>query len=321
MHELLREWPAHPPTGRIYGHIEKSEAPEELGRVFEGPVPDEEAEDIPEEGDTPPEVEEPDEDYDFSDDADMVPFPLEDQSKLSRSMRMIGVVDLSSRVLRDSDQLANLDLKSTVFREILAAWGATLDALEGEQIFEEPARAIVEGVAADGRLKVEKQDEMVARIAMFIPTFVIFSGVAQCLSSRKLLLTYEDAVQDPAVAENPYCLPIAAMFAFDVQERGWAKNLPRLVETHGERWVVSEFIGMLATIAFRQQELTTYDEADLKKFLRERALRRYTFKSDADRRDRIARYEQSIVRERALNRRRRFAAGTTVANKVLEGPN
>ncbi|MFE4834518.1 SIR2 family protein [Arthrobacter sp. NPDC056691] len=318
--QLLTDWPAEAPTGHIFGQVEKSAAPEELGRLFEGPVP---SEDVEEESGTPGNTSVEDvaeDDYDYSDDTDMVPFPLEDPSKLSRSQRMVGVVDLASRVLRDSDQMPNLALKSAVLKQVFRAWGATLDALEGDAIFEEPARAIVDGVVAEGNIKPEKTDDMVARIAMFIPSFVIFSGVSACLSSRKLLVTYENVVQDEEFSMDEYGLPMAAMFAFDVQERGWAKYLPELVRLHGDRWIVSEFIGMLATVAFRQQELTPYDENDLKKFLRERTLRRYTFDSDGDRTRRIAKYEQDLVRDRALHRRQRLAPGTTTAEKVLEGP-
>ena len=318
--KLLTDWPPQPPAGHIFGQVEKSMAPDELGRLFEGPVPAEDMDEDPKESEDSVSEDLVETDYDYSDDTDMVPFPLEDQSKLSRSQRMAGVVDLASRVLRDSDQMPNLRLKGEVMRQVLKAWGATLDALEGEAVFDEPARAIVDGVAAEGHLKPEKIDDMVARIAMFIPTFVIFQGVSACLSSRKLLVTYEEVVQDDDFKGDDYGLAMAAMFAFDVQERGWAKYLPELVERHGDRWIVSEFVGMLATIAFRQQELTPYDEKDLKKFLRERALRRYTFESDAERTRLIAKYEQDLVRDRALNRRERFAAGTTTAQKVLEGP-
>lgn len=318
--QLLNDWPAQAPAGHIFGQVEKTAAPDELGRLFEGPVPPEGVEEDTDTRENTNVDETTEDDYDYSDDTDMVPFPLEDQSKLSRSQRMIGVVDLASRVLRDSDQMPNLRLKGDVLKQVFRAWGATLDALEADAIFEEPARAIVDGVVAEGNIKPEKTDDMVARIAMFIPSFVVFSGVSACLSSRKLLVTYDEVVQDAGFKLDEYGLSMAAMFAFDVQERGWAKYLPELVELHGDRWVVSEFIGMLATIAFKQQELTPYDESDIKKFLRERTLRRYTFASDADRAVRIAKYEQDLVRDRALRRRQRLAPGMSIAEKVLEGP-
>lgn len=318
--QLLAEWPIEAPSGHIFGEIEKSVAPEELGRLFEDPVHADEPQEQIDEFTEAVTDDVPEEEYDYSDDTDTVPFPLEDQSKLSRSLRMAGAVDLASRVLRDSDQMPNLKLKSAVLKEVFKLWGATLDAIESEAIFEDSARTMVDGIAAEGHIKPEKVDDLTARIAMFIPSFLVFSGVATCLSSRKLLVTYEEVVQDPDFKNSDYGLTMAAMFAFDVQEKGWAKYLPDLIASHGGRWIVSEFIGMLAMIAFKQQELTPYDEQDLKKFLRERALRRYIFDSDAERARRIAKYEQDLVRDRALHRRQRFTLGTTVAGKVLEGP-
>jgi hypothetical protein len=315
---LLKDLPAAPLGGRIFGKIEQTQAPEELGGLFQGPVPDEDG-DSPESGDRYPNAGEAIEEYDYSDDADMVPFPLEDLSKLSPTVRRIRAVDLASRVLRDSDQLANLDLKLSVFKLVLLHWGLALDSMEKDAVFEEPARSLVESLVEKGDIKREKAEEMTSRMAIFIPTFVIFSGLSACLTSRKLLLLHEDLIKDDAFRRSDHGMTMAAMFAFDIQDKNWTKMLPDLITEHGHRWIVSEFLGMLATITFRTSELSSYDEGNLRTFLKGRVAKRYTFDSEQDKKTRVAKYEQDLTRDRVLHRKRRLPQGSSVMESLTSG--
>ena len=316
---LLQALPTSAPFGRIFGKFEQTQAPEDLGGLFQGPVPDEDIDDTDEADPIVGSDTEAIEEYDYSDDADMVPFPLEDLSKLSPTLRRIRAVDLASRVLRDSDQLANLDLKLRVLKQVLLHWGVSLDSLEKDGVFEEPARSMVDSLVEQGDVREHKAEEMTSRIAMFIPSFVIFSGLSACLTSRKLLLLHDDLINDEAFRQDDYGMAMAAMFAFDIQEKNWTKMLPDLIATHGHRWIVSEFLGMLATITFRTSELTSYDEENLKLFLRERVAKRYTFDSEQDKKTRIAKYEQDLTRDRVLNRKRRLPQGSSVMESLTSG--
>lgn len=301
-----------PPAGRIFGRLTPTSAPDNLGKLFDSSEVDEDPEPapVPEEPktDSSPDYEE----YDYSPDVDRVPFPLEDTGKMSPTVRRVRLTDLASRVLRDSDQLPNLDLKLRVLKKILREWGAAVDALEHERVFEEPARKLAEALVEDGKLRSEDLAEYSDKFSMFMTAFVIFANISESLSSRKLLVLQEKLATDQEFRRDDYGSSIAAMFAFDVQETGWTAILPALIEEHGNRWIVSEFLAMLATITFRWSHLSVEDENNLKNFLRERASLRYTFESESVRKMRLARYEQDIVRDRKLHARSMLPAGSSV---------
>ena len=314
--ELLNKTPINPPSGRLYARVERKPAPENIGNLLQGPPPEDDqghrdASAI-DTGNDSAEIDE----YDYSDDADMVPFPLEDQSKLPPTIRRIRAVDLASRVLRDSDALANLELKFRLLKRVLREWGAAADALEYEKVFDEPSRMLVDTLVESGDLKAERADEMASRFSMLMGAFVIFAGVSASLSSRKLLLLQEKLAEDAEFCSDEYGSVVAAMFAFDVQESGWTSILPALAKLHGDRWIVAEFIGMLASVTYRMSELSSGDEANLKTFLLARAERRYTFSSEQHRKSRIAQYEQDLVRDRLFHSRKRLPAGSSVMDGI-----
>ncbi|WP_181578445.1 SIR2 family protein [Arthrobacter sp. AQ5-05] len=295
-----------------FGIMEKREVPEHLS-------PSQENSEVPTETDAPSsgttssahDDEQKEGDYDISNDADTVPFQLEDTSNLSPATQLSWSVDLVSRVLRDSDQLTDADLKNRVFADVLTCWGALIARWEEEEVFVEATRRIAKAMVEAGDLPEEKEEEVATHMALLLPAFTVVSGIGARLASRKLLVPYDNLLQNTEFMAGVYGPPMAACFAMNVGDSDWASRLPDLVKTHGNRWIVSDFLFGVMSLLYRLQDLHYRDEENILQFLVNRQAERHKFKSEQHKSVSLADYKQRMRKDRTLNTRRRLPRGTS----------
>lgn len=291
---LSEKWPTAPPSGPAYAEVTSREAPT-IASSQPMNAPSSLA---------APEVEE--EAYDISDDSDHIPFPLDDPSTWSVIQQLLWALDLASRVVRDSDQLADLELKDSLFKTVLNRWGYLLDLVSAEGAFDEVVEQILEVVELDPDLSKDDLESLRERVRITMPAFMVLAGISTTLSSRKLFLTLKRAIaerQERSDFDGCYEDVAAAMFAIDLNEPGWAEGLPVLADSYSRTWVVSEFIYPLVRLSYRLERLSAEDVASIERFLRTYLGKRFTFTSDRHKKDWVDQRMQSISHERlqALN--------------------
>lgn len=320
MSGLLDDWQSHLATGRAFSKLKQQAAPqleqsdESVGVPADNQVEPEETIADEESG----ELESDDDaEYDLSDDTDMVPFPLTDQTNLSPATRLVNAVDLVSRVVRDSDELQDRELKVRVLGKTLIAWGALVDVLETEEVFKPAVNMIVDQVFEEGSLDIERADRLRNRMNLFLPSFYVLAGMNTTLASRKLLITFESLMREDSFRTQDFGPVAAAMFAFLLPDRGWSAHLPQLAETHGDRWIVTGMLGSLARAAYADQMLPAEDERRLMEFLRACELKRWSFESKLQKDRHMANFQQQLDKNRNLNRTRMLESGKTSAGEMV----
>jgi hypothetical protein len=316
---LLDGWNQYEPQGRIFGDIEVSEYSEldskrdefdlDEGRpAQEGEVGKQES---PPSSRAVP--------YDTSDDSDTAPFPLEDLTDLSDASLLSRQLTLASRVLRDSDELADRELKTSALFQVLRSWAVLIELFELEGQFGSVVELIVEN---DTRLKSmpeEKKQDIVGRANLLLPSIFAMGGMNASLASRKLLLTLDAVMARDDFYDSPFAPVGAAIYAILVHEEDWSAGLEKLLEEYGEKWIVSGFVSLMTQLAHKSETMSDSEERQVREFIIGAETRKRSFKSDAQRKGYISSLSQRIERTRALNRRERLNLGVSGAGQMVEG--
>lgn len=308
MKQVLDEWAPLESNGRFYGSVR-------LREVADEPDHDDEhnhqgnttSEILPDRGSEATDTTEPDqdesspsdEDYDESSDADRIPFPLDDPSTWPAPTRLAAGLELASRVLRDSDDLANLEIKSDVFRLVLSRWGYLAELYEQEHVFDDVASQITELLIREDALEEELRDRFQEDFALYLSGFSIYRFVISTLASRKLIRTYERVRDEPGVRDDPYSAFTLALFAMNVRSSGWTDELLALADKHGTRWSTISLVRGIARLAWRRDTLTLLDASNLRDFIKRGYASRHTFANDRIRKIKLKRLDQELAQERA----------------------
>lgn len=308
MLELLDEWSIVNPESTVFLPFLATVAPKELG-----PYPNDDDDD--DEG-SDAEVEVAPLAYDDSPDDDVVPFPLEDQKMLPEWLQKTNLIDLVSRVLRDSDQVRDSELKDEILERVLRFWGHLLDSFAVEEIFDEAANIVASRLSEGDEESGRKEEHLAAQLRLLVPTYIVVAGINVCLSSNKLLTNLRRVSKKEEVVSDPLASTMAMILSFSLAADGWTSLLPDLLKNHGDRWIVGILIRAFAENAYLGQHLETKDEVELLRFLRETTDRKHSFSSDEVRLRELSNYEQKMERERLLNTHKRLGDGSSTVSLI-----
>ncbi|MCO4251218.1 SIR2 family NAD-dependent protein deacylase [Pseudarthrobacter raffinosi] len=320
MLELLDDWDNYEASGRIFGDIEVAEYKEGSEKQDEFDLDEgRPAEKEKEVGSTKHDAASKVTPYDTSDDADMVPFPVDDLSNLSESALLARRIDLASRVLRDSDDLADKELKSKALQKVLHSWSVLIELVEQEADFAALLHMIIENDETLKNMSEEKKEEAAQRANLLLPTFYVMAAMNSCLTSRKLLITHDNLVAEEGFADQVFAPVGAALFALLMHEENWSTGLQSLLEKNGSRWIVSGFIALMAQMIHKTETMPKDDEQRVKEFIIGSEVRKRTFNSVAQKKTYIANLGQRLDRTRKLNRRERLELGESAASNIVAG--
>lgn len=294
------EWPIEAPKSRAYQPVDERPMPAvPVGETEDKPLP-------------PPPAPPEEDDYDLGDDTDLVPFPLDDPSTWSATQKLMGSLELASKVVRDSDTLANLELKSDLFISVLERWGFLLDQLVVEETFSETVDRMIDELTAIENWNEKEAAKQSDLFTLTLPAFVVFSSISSNLTSRKLSRAYDRAIDSERLGQSVFASSMAALFAFDVGAPGWAQSFARLLESHGPLWITADFLYILARLALMYQSLAPADVETLITFVKEHGLRTIAFPNDKEKKAWLARAEQKLRKQRSLNSREQVEGGSRV---------
>ena len=310
MKEILEGWTPEQVTGRFYGPVRThavADAPEsaddsemdELGESFvsDSPIEEHVAESQTSEvavvGNEP--------EYDESSDADRIPFPLDDPSTWPAHTRLSAGLELSSRVLRDSDDLSNLEMKSDVFRLVISRWGYLAQTLEKAGVFNQVSAEIIDLLIRGELVKPEDREWFEEHFSMSLMGFTILRSLISTLASRKLIRTYERVRDEPGIRDDPHSALMLTIFAISVRGAGWTQELLALSKKHPDRWSTVQFVRMLAMMAWEDERLSKQDEEDVRAFLKAGYSQLYRFPNERTKRINIKNYDNRLTKQRLVS--------------------
>lgn len=305
MQKLVEGWSEIAPSGSAYRQLEKSDAPSET-ELFESDEAGE-RESRSESGDLgEDESEDVDDDYasigHYKQKGIQAPFPLTLDEDLPTVLRYSIALDLASTVLRDSDRVSDLQLKSSLLKRVLFGWGSLVDHFSGDEIFRDSFHQAAEAAASAMNLEGEVREKYVEEITEVLPPVFVLSGVSSTLSSRKLLKILVAAVNDEGVRSDVRSATASAMMLYDLREEGWAGHMVTVLSPHKDTWIVASFMRRLAAGAFMQDSIAPLDEADLLAFVADLQSREYRWNSEIDRKAHVAKVQQRLRTKKTLER-------------------
>lgn len=241
-------------------------------------------------------------------DIDREPFPEISVADTPYVQRLGMALESASAILRDSDEVEDLNVKQKLLRAVLYGWGECIAHISEDHDFQDLRHVIVEDLRATHPDFAEHND-FLNELFDVIPCAVVAGGIERNLASRKLLRTLDEIVS----GENETSLDTgeaasAAMLLFFIQEPGWIRRAADLGAQQRKSWIFVRFLPFLyATVLVREGSKGLNPE--LVDEIAERILHRYNYKSRQEKviaKDRI----KSLVRQ-MVGEQRALASGSS----------
>ncbi len=242
--------------------------------------------------------------YDDSPDEDSPAFLAAHLEELSSARIAMLVVDLASRVLRDSDEVKDQTLKSRVLKKVLLAWVAFTDLYELEVAqYEEIDEVAIE---IFGDPDTETSDEDRARLKAFLvrvmSVILTHSGIEYCLSGPTLtsrLLAHP--IETDELANEVAVLRLVALLGSGGHE--WVDALGGLPEPAIKSFFCASVLASRVRYAFiTDDSLSDAQRDEVRAFLRRVIDARYNFRDVGHRNSVLNDFENQLRQERLAQR-------------------
>jgi hypothetical protein len=201
-------------------------------------------------------------DFELLDDTDQPPFPTADERNVPRGLLLMRTLDLVSSVLRDSDQIEDLDLKAASLATVLHHWGVAMNELWEDGSFKRAIHSLADAVFTSEHgeeLSEAAQEEFLkAMIAA-----ITLSGIATTLASRKLIGILDRAQAAHRLKDSEQSTVAAAFFVFVLHQRGWPEHVRELLGEHRNIWVLRAFFSQVLENTYLRGHVETEDEKGL----------------------------------------------------------
>lgn len=153
---------------------------------------------------------------------DWVPFPLSPVEDMPPLVRLMRTLTLASNILRDSEEVRDLELKRQVLGRLLKLWGVMVDAFASEPGFSEFLQSTARTLARESGLTEQQEDRLVKYLTDLGPLLTSMSGMTLTLSSRKLALTLTRVLDDPEMTQDFATVIMGALLCYDIHHKGWS---------------------------------------------------------------------------------------------------
>lgn len=243
--------------------------------------------------------------YDDTPDIDSPAFLTAHLDELSAARVAMLVVDLASRVLRDSDEVPNQALKERVLQKLLRAWVAFADIYEVELAESDSLGEVARSVlTANGE---EPSDSDVERFTDFMikvmPVVVADSGISYCLASPTLVTRLVDAKFAEADGFEVGLVRTLALIRSGGHQ--WVGSLGTLSEEAVRSFFCATFLAALVRYEYLTDvSLSDADRATIRAFLRRVIVARYSFRDLDHRQNSMNEFEAKLARDLLLRRAR-----------------
>jgi len=244
--------------------------------------------------------------YDDSDDSDTPAFLVARIEDLSQSRVAMLVVDLASRVLRDSDEVRDQGMKDRILRKLLVAWVGFTDLHETEisslPDLDDIISSLLDEEDARTPEDIEKLKHFLTRM---IPTVITASGVRYCLSGPSLVTRLVEV--DMTQEENgSYGSMIRTLALYGTKSRRWIETLKLIDDDAVKTFFSASFLASIARYAYiTDKSLEKEERVEIRNFLRRVISARYKFDGVKHRSDVLSKFETKLNRDRLEKGRRK----------------
>lgn len=237
--------------------------------------------------------------YDDSDDSDAPAFLTTRIEELSEARVAMLVVDLASRVLRDSDEIRNQTYKALILEKVLAAWVQFTDLYEAE-ISESPDVAEVLRAFFPGEHSADELEEFRQLLVRLYPSIVAASGIRYCLSGPALVKRLSEIeLETPELGSFSALMRTTALYFSGGTE--WVDSLRKIDDLAVRTFYSASFLASLARYAYVVDDRLADDQrARIRDFLRRVVAARYRF-DDPEHKNRALNTFEDKLRKSALN--------------------
>lgn len=238
--------------------------------------------------------------YDDSDDSDTPAFLTARIEDLSEARVAMLVVDLASRVLRDSDEVRDQKLKSRILAKLLVAWAAFTDLYEVELAALPDLDDIIATIMSESDQDSNDPDEaerMKHFVVRLYPSLVTSGGIRYCLSGPTLVSRLIDVKPEGENANLAFMMRTMALYG--TQGNRWIETLRDIDDDAVKTFFGASFLATLARFAYvSDPSLTEQEAGEIRAFLRRVISARYNF-DGVDHRVRVLNdFENKLRRER-----------------------
>jgi hypothetical protein len=242
--------------------------------------------------------------YDRSDDSDRPTFLAARIEDLPPARVAMLVVDLASRVLRDSDEIRDQAHKQRYLGRLLEAWVMFLELYQAELTalpkLDEAVRPIFDKLDLPDKEFVPFKHSLLR----VVPSYITYSGLSYCLSSPTLdrLLTQFSAESVPL---GEWAALLRTLTLYSGGSIAWVDSLDELSETAVRSWFSASFLAGLVRYAYvTDDRLHDEQRAKIRQYLRRVIGARYSFSSVSQRNSAMNNFEADLRSARLREERR-----------------
>ncbi|MFP3466051.1 SIR2 family protein [Leifsonia sp. SIMBA_070] len=290
------------PSGSIFASVRRQDAP---GTLFRDMLAVEQEDEEPAATDTA--VDRDSERtvyYDGSDDSDRPAFLAARLEDLSPARVAMLVVDLASRVLRDSDEIRDQDAKRHYLGRLLQAWVMFLDLWQAELAAEPYLDEVIEKLYDDPDAKPEDLEAFKHSVLRVVPAHVTYSGLSYCLSSPTLDRLLMEFKTD-SVELGAWAAMMRTVTLFAGRSTKWIDTLADFDELAVKSWFSASFIATFARYAYIVDDrLQDEQRSKIRAYLREVISARYKFASIDQKNTAMNNFEADLRSARLREERR-----------------
>lgn len=242
--------------------------------------------------------------YDDSDDSDTPAFMTARLEDLSQSRVAMLVVDLASRVLRDSDEVRDQELKKRILRKLLVAWVSFTDLYEQELSQLPDLDEVVSSFITDDELDPDKLEKLKSFLTRLVPVMLTESGIRYCLSGPTLVTRLAE-LDMPEGTHGEYASIVRTLTLYTSENKKWIGTLKFINDRAVRSFFCAAYFAGLARYAYIvDNSLSDADRDEIRKFLRRVIGARYNFKGVNHKIEVLNEFEASLRREQLQEGRR-----------------
>lgn len=203
------------------------------------------------------------------------PYPANNMEDAPPLMKSIAALALVSNVLRDSELVRNVELKTAILRDTLAVWGKLVHILDTDESIQATALEMAEDLANEFEIRESKREEFVFSLSSTLGIFIGSGSMVSNLASRKLLKALDGCFVDPAFLEDVGATVMGALLSYETGASDWPAKFLEAQKNYGGVLAVHMLMWKYAMRKYYyDRALKREAVSDLEEFMCEREIRR-----------------------------------------------
>jgi hypothetical protein len=232
--------------------------------------------------------------YDRSDDSDRPTFLAARVEDLPPARVAMLVVDLASRVLRDSDEIRDQEYKQQVLGRLLQSWVMFLDLFQAELTAEPRLDEVVERIYNKPEAKPKELLAFKNSLLRVVPSYITYSGLSYCLSSPTLDRLLSE-FKPKSVELGEWAALMRTLTLYSNNSTTWIETLSDLSSDAVRTWLSASFLANMARYAFIADARLTDNHRDkIRAYLRDVVTARYSFSNVANKNTVLNNFEADL---------------------------